>query len=198
MRKKELIKKVEQIIDSMNSLQRELQIERQENKELKTEIENLKIKLSAEKEKNAQLSAPSKVQEVASQKNEGFVVNTSDMSNDTVIDEPTKPVAVVAEAPKEKAETPTESPEDSDALKQGSIAIGTIVQESVKYTTVISASSSENKKELLSLIMGKGEMAKAEIFSIVESDATIETKCDLIDSIVKDTLDYFKSVAGQI
>ena len=78
------------------------------------------------------------------------------------------------------------------------MAIGKIVCESVKATRIISASDSENKKELLNLIMGKGEIAKNEIFNVTESDVSAEAKQELIDAQVAEAIDYFKSVAEQL
>ncbi len=214
MRKKELIRNIERLINSMNSLQHKLDIEIQENKELRNEIENLKIKLKDEREKNSKQTVVIKAKESVTAEPEGFVINSAIAEEDiqtakketfpvitepVVIAETDVPVETKIETPAESktvAEKKTEN--ESELLRYGSVAIGTIVQESVKYTASINSSDYENKKELLSLIMGKGEMAKAEIFSIIEGDAADETKRDLIDNTVKETVDYFKSVAGQI
>lgn len=84
------------------------------------------------------------------------------------------------------------------AMEYGSLIIGKIVVESARYANEISASTSENKKELLNLIMGKAEVAKAEIYSISTGSAPTQTKKDLIDGELSSSLDYFKSVIGQI
>ena len=84
------------------------------------------------------------------------------------------------------------------AMEYGSLIIGKIVVESARYANEISASTSENKKELLNLIMGNAEVAKAEIYSISTGSAPTQTKKDLIDGELSSSLDYFKSVIGQI
>jgi hypothetical protein len=239
VKKKELIQKIEQLIDSMNDLQRLLEIEQQENKELKQEIENLKIKLQKEKNKAPEIITVTKEK---TNDNKGFVVmKVDDKTDEEIYRDAAAQVPDAEETPDVPTETEEETTEESlenvdsesvndeegnesvsnteeetpettaetgyastdhkiteEALKLGAVAIGTIVQESIRYTAVISSSGSENKKELLSLIMGKGEMAKAEIFSIAQSESSEDIKRELIESTVKETVDYFKSVAAQI
>lgn len=93
---------------------------------------------------------------------------------------------------------PIAQPYVENALEYGSIAIGKVVQASIKYANLISQSNSENKKELLNLIMGKAEITKSEIFNITEGELAFEMKKELIDSQCDEAVDYFKSAYGQI
>ena len=83
-------------------------------------------------------------------------------------------------------------------MEYAAVAIGKVVQESIKYANLISTSTSPNKKEVLNLIMGKAEVAKAEIFAITEGLLSDENKKELIDAQCAEALDYFKSAYAQI
>lgn len=170
MNKKKLIAKMSELIETHNSLQRELDCVKRENSELKTLVKTLTEQLEQTKK---------------SKKEEKAVTEPTE----TVSFEPKAEVPVSCE-PKETvilADT---------VMEYGSVAIGKIVQESIKYSGIVS--SSDNKKELLNLIMGKGEIAKNEIYTITRCDSSEETKRELIDAQLNETLDYFKSIAGQI
>lgn len=170
MNKKKLIAKMSELVESHNTLQRELELAKRENGELKTLVKTLTEQLeqtNKAKKEEKEVSEP---------------IQTSKP-------EPKAEAPVVCE-PKEKvilADT---------VMEYGSVAIGKIVQESIKYSGIVSAS--DNKKELLNLIMGKGEIAKNEIYTITQCDSSEETKRELIDAQLNETLDYFKSIAGQI
>ena len=166
MRKKVLIKKTEELIGIMNSLQKQLENLKSENAELKDKIAGLE----------SQKAVPV-VQETVE---EGFTV---------YVEEP-----IAQEIPAE----PIELPVENEILEYGAIAIGKVVQESVKYANLISESASDSKKELLNLIMGKAEITKAEIFSITDGNIAADLKKDLIDTQCDEAVDYFKSAYGQI
>lgn len=167
MRKKALIKKTEELIGVMNTLQRQLESLKRENAELKEKIAEFE----------SQKAVPVVQAPVVS---EGFTV---------YVEEP-----VAEEIPTE----PIELPQDNEILEYGAIAIGRVVQESVKYANLISESACDNKKELLNLIMGKAEITKAEIFSITDGNIAVDLKKDLIDTQYDEAVDYFKSAYGQI
>ena len=63
-------------------------------------------------------------------------------------------------------------------MEYAAVAIGRIVQESIKYANLLSASTAGSKKEVLNLIMGRAEVAKAEIFAVTEGSLTDENKKD--------------------
>ena len=123
MRKKELIKKIQELIGSVETLHRENQLYKKENEELKAELELLKQNAPA-------FSVDDNVNEA-----EGFrVAGQEDNKNEQ---EEKNEAVVIAD----------------EAMEYGSLIIGKIVVESARYANEISASVSENKKELLNLIM---------------------------------------------
>ncbi len=169
MRKSMLVKKTVELIDELNSLQHKIDALKRENAELKEKITEL--------ENQKTLCAA----ETAPQEEEGGF---------TVYNEEIREEAVPAE--------PIELPTENDVIEYGAIAIGRVVQESVKYANLISESNSENRKELLNLIMGMAEVTKAEIFSITDGEMAFELKKELIDTQCDEAIDYFKSAYGQI
>ena len=183
VRKKELIEKMNSLVDSLNTLQRQITAYREENITLKAELAELHRR--AEETKEAERIATEK------EPQNGFSVTEP-------LEEVTFENSVVREMKPVAAESGAPLPENDKMTEYAALAIGSIVKESVTYVDLISSSSSPDKKELLNLIMGKGEVAKSEIFSISEGDAPEETKRELIDTKLNETVDYFKSVAGQI
>lgn len=107
---------------------------------------------------------------------------------------------------KEKATTPLKELEEkvknqaslTEEAKYGASAIGKIV---IKATTCCNALTSVNDgydpKELVNLILGRTEVAKAEILKAVEADMSLDSKIDLIDTCKKSAEDYFDSVMAQ-
>ncbi|MBQ5911463.1 MAG: hypothetical protein IIW94_05595 [Clostridia bacterium] len=177
MKKKQLIEKMVELIDTINSLQHQLNEVKTENKELKE-----KLVLLEQQPENTKMAVPEPV------KTEGFTVDTEALDS-----------AATAEVAEEMPAIEVNDVKLADStVEYGSVIIGKIVVESVKYANLIGESNSENKKELLNLIMGKAEVAKAEIFAITESEATDEVKKELIDAQYAEALDYFKSAYGQI
>ncbi len=202
VKKKELVEKLNQLIDSMNSLQRQLLAVQGENGKLKAELKELRSK-TVETAPAVTVNPQPDKEPVAESK--GFTVKDIDLlepqkATDTAA-EPVNNTELEPVAEEKTASFPigTETVVLADeAMEYGSIAIGKVVQESIKYANIISSSGSDSMKELLNLIMGRGEVAKAEIFSIAEGDSPINIKRELMDRQVLETVDYFKSVAGQI
>ena len=83
-------------------------------------------------------------------------------------------------------------------MEYASKAIGKIVVVAAKYSNKLTVGGDDSKLELVNLILGKTEMAKAEILSVIEGENTLDVKCDKIDQIVEASTEYFKSVAAQI
>lgn len=259
MKKKELIKRLSELVDSHNALQRQLELSQREKEELKAALNLLNAELEAEKKHNEEqrvslFNSAAEPEEVAEpvtaftpepSPSSGFTVNMLEETveerlseadtleeehpdaesseeqlpapADTAFVQPTDitvtaeeasceeeeikaevitpPLVPTAQAPEIIVELP---PLVNEITEYGSVVIGKIVCETVKYSGKITASQSENKKELLNLIMGKGEVAKSEIFNITESEVSDETKRELIDAQLDEALDYFKSVVEQI
>ena len=178
MKKKDLINKMVELIEAMNSLQRQLNSVKTENKELRDRVTALE---NAAKEPVKTQPEPAVIPEIA----KGFTVD------ENALDEP----ETVEEAPEI---TVNAVPLKDSGVEYAAGAIGKGVQESIKYANLISTSTSPNKKEVLNLIMGKAEVAKAEIFAITEGLLSDENKKELIDAQCAEALDYFKSAYAQI
>ena len=86
----------------------------------------------------------------------------------------------------------------SEDKQYGAEIIGKIVVKSATYCTDLSArEQSAETKELINLILGRTEIAKAEILKIVSQNITLEEKKEQIDREHADALDYFLSVLAQ-
>lgn len=90
---------------------------------------------------------------------------------------------------------PTNIPEDK---KYGAEVIGKIVLKSAMHCTTLSSREQNNTtKELVNLILGRTEIAKAEISKVLSDALPFETKKTLIDAEQADAEDYFLSVLAQ-
>lgn len=201
VRKKELINKTNELIDTVNTLNLRLGDLDRENAELRAQIDQLKeaSKMQVEEEIHTQESFAEEeiVSETQPEPEAVEPITQYDEITEEAEDLPQETPAENTESHGEDVSIPAINLDDK-AIEYGADTIGMIVKESVKYANIISASSSDDKKELLNLIMGKAEIAKTDIFSIAEGDAESDTKQELITAVLDETIDYFKSVAGQI
>ena len=76
--------------------------------------------------------------------------------------------------------------------------IGKLVLESANGSNTLTAGGNTENRELVNLLLGKTEVAKAEILEIVSSPGDLDEKKAKIDSVRDEALDYFKSVLCQI
>ncbi len=80
----------------------------------------------------------------------------------------------------------------------GSAVIGKTVVEAAKYCNSLTADGeNDNAKELVNLILGRTEVAKAEILKIVSLEEDFEAKKQKIDEQYDNAIDYFKSIMAQ-
>ena len=109
------------------------------------------------------------------------------------------------EAPK-VADTPLKKLEEkvvsSAKLKPdteyASEVIGKLVLESANGSNTLTSGGNTENRELVNLLLGKTEVAKAEILEIVSDEGDFEEKKAKIDSVRDEALDYFRSVLGQV
>lgn len=199
VRKKDLINKTNDLINTVNTLNTRLGDLDRENAELRAQIEELKVAAQTQPEPVCEETVFE--EETLPATNPEVEIAEQEQEPDEIIEEavvlPQEASAHKSEAQQEDVSVPAIDLDDK-AIEYGADAIGMIVKESVKYANIISSSSSDDKKELLNLIMGKAEIAKTDIFSIAEGDAERDTKQELITAVLDETIDYFKSVAGQI
>ena len=83
-------------------------------------------------------------------------------------------------------------------MEYGAEVIGQIVVSAAEYSNKLTIGGDDSKKELVNLILGKTEMAKAEILSVIESGDAFDAKCAKMDQIAVVTKEYFESVLAQI
>lgn len=76
--------------------------------------------------------------------------------------------------------------------------IGELVLEAASGSNKLTANGDNSNRELVNLILGKTEVAKAEILSVVSEDTDFESKKQKIEVIKAETLDYFKSILAQL
>lgn len=92
----------------------------------------------------------------------------------------------------------TTQAEISDDTKYGSKIIGQIVVSAARYcNSLTNGSNREMTKEQVNLILGRTEVAKAEILKELSKNIPFEEKKTAIDSQQKSAEDYFKSVSAQ-
>ena len=169
----------------------ELQKLRAENEQLQTEInrlkgenfdlgryaENLKVQLQ-----NITDSAKTDTE------------NKQEKQNDP------KPAAEVKPAPEPPKITLIQNAEekDADAFEYASSAISEAVMKTaaVKYT--LQNANDPYSNELITLLLGKNEMFKADVLQIVMADLSLKEKQVQIDEALSKTNEYFDSILGQL
>ncbi len=81
----------------------------------------------------------------------------------------------------------------------GARIIGQIVVDAARYCNLLtSASGNGDVKELINLILGRTEVAKAEILKTVSAECDFEEKKAYIDAQKSAAEDYFASVMAQL
>ncbi|MDO4608488.1 MAG: hypothetical protein Q4B40_04775 [Clostridia bacterium] len=83
-------------------------------------------------------------------------------------------------------------------VEYGAAIIGKIVVSAAEHSNRLTIGGDDRHKELLNLILGKTEMAKAEILTVTQTDDSFEVKCAKMDQILAVSKEYFESVIAQI
>ncbi len=83
-------------------------------------------------------------------------------------------------------------------VEYGAKIIGEIVVSAAQYSNSLTANGETQHRELVNLILGKTEVAKSEILSVISTVEGIEEKCRRIDEIAANAKEYFESVMAQI
>lgn len=87
----------------------------------------------------------------------------------------------------------------SPEVDYGAAVIGKTVIEAAKCCNSVTANSEpELTKEIVNLILGRTEVAKAEILGIVSSEDSFDNKKQKIDAQYENAADYFKSAVAQL
>ncbi|MCQ2440809.1 MAG: hypothetical protein MJ076_02790 [Clostridia bacterium] len=99
------------------------------------------------------------------------------------------------EQPKEDNKKSEELPQD---VEYGAEIIGKIVVSATDYSNKLTAGGETKYRELVNLILGRTEVAKSDILSVISTDEIIDWKKEKINGIMENTLEYFESVMAQI
>jgi len=83
-------------------------------------------------------------------------------------------------------------------MEYGAKVIGQIVVSAAQYSNKLTLGGDDSHKELVNLILGKTEMAKSEILSVIQTDDAFDVKCVKMDQIAAVSKEYFESVLAQI
>lgn len=83
-------------------------------------------------------------------------------------------------------------------VEYASEAIGKLVLESAIGSNTLTAGGNTEHRELVNLLLGKTEVAKAEILGVLSEDIGIDGKKAKIDTLRDEALDYFASVLAQV
>ncbi len=178
MKKKQYIELTEELQKRLNrekSLTEELQ---SENKELKAELTALNAELFHLRERltdlESELPSPTQAESIRQE----------------------------TEAPAQLPEIPVieerQIPEVSKEINFGAKIIGKIVLSSAEYCNKLTALGADmSVKELVNLILGRTEVAKAEILRLSGLDIEQNAKEKAMENEYAETIDYFKSVMAQ-
>lgn len=97
-------------------------------------------------------------------------------------------------------EEPEISEEDKSVnteFEYAAAIIGKIVVKSAEYSNKLTLGGEIKYIELVNLILGRAEVAKAEILSVVLSGEEVSLKTETIDNIFSQACEYFESVMAQ-
>lgn len=83
-------------------------------------------------------------------------------------------------------------------IEYASGVIGKLVMESANGSNYLTNGGNTEHRELVNLLLGKTEVAKAEILAVVNGEGSFEDKKIKIDDVSDETLDYFSSVLAQV
>lgn len=176
-----------QYIELTDTLQRELHKARLELDELRED------KADLEKENNALNEELNALREKIAEIEGLLAEEAEDSVSQPEIQEISEEEPVVAEEIKLPEEI--ELPDDT---AYGAKIIGKIVLSAAEYCNSLTANpAAENVKELVNLILGRSEVAKAEILKIVAAVADSQSKIYAMESELRECEDYFKSVMAQ-
>ena len=180
-RKSKMNKK--QYIELSQDLQERLHIEKNATKELKKENSKL---IDENNDLNAQLNELRGRLAELEKAGAEEVVETEEVTSEVTEYKPEEPKTQVTE------------PKLSDSMSAGAKIIGKIVLSSAEYCNALSgAAAPQNAKELLNLILGRTEVAKAEILRISALDIPYDEKLKAMEQELTEAEDYFKSVMAQ-
>lgn len=85
-----------------------------------------------------------------------------------------------------------------DETQYGADIIGKIVVRATECNNILSLNSKADSRTLINLILGKTELAKADVLSVISDDCNFDTKKSKMDTIMNEAFEYFESVMAQV
>lgn len=130
---------------------------------------------------------------------EQAVAKESVAAEEPVAEKPAEEPAAVADTPLKRLEKKViNSANLQPDVEYGASAIGELVMEAANGSNKLTAGGNTENRELVNLLLGKTEVAKAEILAIVSGGGDLADKKIKIDGVRDEALDYFGSVLAQI
>ncbi len=83
-------------------------------------------------------------------------------------------------------------------FEYASEVIGKLVLDSASKSNALTTGGNADNRELVNLLLGKTEVAKAEILSVVSEEGELADKKYKIDNIAAEALDYFGRILAQL
>ena len=190
-----LLKEYEKQLEKAN---RELEIEKNNNAQLKAKPEGLSNDI-------LQQTPPEDAEDIQEQWQPGPIdyLPLQMPSNEAENEQPA-PVYFNPESPRapegfgllDKEEKNSEIILEED-MQYAADTIGKLVIESAKFSNTLTEGGNTAYIELVNLILGKTEVSKSEILTIAKQELPLEVKKQKIDAVKASTIEYFESVMAQ-
>lgn len=178
MRKSELLRQNMELFN-------ELSVAKKEIEELNGELANIKNQM-AEFQKSAEIKKEPEIAKETEAPNEIKAPKEIEI-----------PETVSDEKVDLKLETSTDEIELPEDLKYAADTISKLVIESTRYSNILTTKGGPAYKELINLVLGKTEVSKAEIVSVINENIDVSQKKEKLDAIKSATVEYYESVLAQ-
>lgn len=190
MRKKELIKQNETLTEKILEADKIIEFLKNQLKDKENEISFLKEKLN-------NITVVPDIVETEENTDENQLQTKNETTGEVIPETVFQPV--IAQNYHDFDFVPQQiSNSNGDVQEYAVMAIGKIVTESVKINCVLAGSSNENRKELINLVLGRTEVAKEEISSLISADLSADLLKSSIDKESASAIEYFQSILGQL
>ena len=207
MRKKVLLKQNGDLFDRLNDAQGRIAELEETLRQKDYEIENLNLQLEELRSKPQVIAEPETTkaeepipecltEEIPAEEVEIIEDTAPPEQCDACVEEPLIPEIKKCEVTAEPTPVLGNIP-DNESIEYGAQTIGKIVLSATQYSNMLTADGQTGYKELLNLILGRTEVAKAEILDITACDSEFSVKKHMIDDVYEQALEYFESVMAQ-
>ena len=169
---------------------------------LKTELRKAKLEIDDLKESNDFLTRENEDLNSEINRLREIVAKTQSAPDTIKKEEVSEILAKTPQIETDEDDTITENLKEVNVeltadMNLGAEIIGKIVMKSTEYCNLLTVDGNQQAKELVNLILGRTEVAKAEILKIVNMNTDNTTKLNAMKNEEIDAEDYFKSVMAQ-